>query len=102
MSRRLTLHEQLEEVLGSKNVYFQPPPTVRMKYPAIRYTLSTGDTIFADNIPYRFTKCYSVTIITPDPDNDLVDKMAMKFASCKLNRTYTSDNLNHYNFVLYF
>ena len=33
MERRLELHEALCEVLGSRNVYFQPPDNVTMRYP---------------------------------------------------------------------
>ena len=32
MDRRLKLHEELCDILGSRNVYFQPPETVKMKY----------------------------------------------------------------------
>ena len=37
MDRRLLFHEVLCEVLGSRNVYFQPPESVKMCYPAIVY-----------------------------------------------------------------
>ena len=43
MSRRTELQTLLEEILGSKNVYFQPPDTVSMKYPAIVYSLNRID-----------------------------------------------------------
>ena len=34
---REELHELLVSVLGSRNVYFQPPESIRMQYPAIVY-----------------------------------------------------------------
>ena len=34
---RLELQSVLEQTLGSRNVYFQPPASVKMKYPAIVY-----------------------------------------------------------------
>lgn len=37
MASRLDLQTFLEELLESKNVYFQPPESVKMKYPAIVY-----------------------------------------------------------------
>ena len=37
MKTRYELHEFLCEILGSRNVYFQPPESVKMKYPAIVY-----------------------------------------------------------------
>ena len=52
MGQRLDLQTELEELLGSRNVYFQPPESLRMNYPCIRYTRSSGETTFADNKPY--------------------------------------------------
>ena len=37
MARRLELQNLLANLLGTNNVYFQPPPTVQMEYPAIVY-----------------------------------------------------------------
>jgi len=34
-NRRIQLHEILCDVLGTRNVYFQPPESVDMNYPAI-------------------------------------------------------------------
>ena len=34
---RLELQDLLETVLGSQYVYFQPPATLRMRYPCIVY-----------------------------------------------------------------
>ena len=55
MSRRLMLHELLCESLGCPNrgrecrVYFQPPSTVKMKYPAIVYALDDIENTFAND-----------------------------------------------------
>ena len=38
MDRRLQLHEELCSVLGSRNVYFQPPETIKLTYPCIIYS----------------------------------------------------------------
>ena len=37
---RLTLQTKLEDLLGSKHVYYQPPENLKMEYPAIRYSKS--------------------------------------------------------------
>ena len=37
MGTRLELQSKLEEILGSRQVYYQPPETVKMEYPAIVY-----------------------------------------------------------------
>lgn len=101
MNSRIQLHELLVGLLKSKEVYFQPPSTVKMRYPCIVYTLDALDTEFGDNAPYTATKRYAVTVITKDPDSDLPDQVAM-LPLCRMNRVYTADNLNHYVFELYF
>lgn len=101
MGTRIDLHEELVKVLGSSNVYFQPPETIKMHYPCIVYQRDSGDTNFGDNIPYRVTKRYQVTVIDKDPDSGIPDKMAWAFPMCVYDRGYTSDNLNHTVFNLY-
>lgn len=97
---RLTLHTLLESILGSSNVYFQPPESKKLKYPAIVYERENIQTIHADNLPYRNKNAYSVTIITQDPDSDMIAKMAA-LPLCRFSRHFVSDNFNHDVFTLY-
>lgn len=101
MASRLELHEKLCELLGTKNVYFQPPESVKMNYPAIVYSLNSIDNTFANNKVYSSIKSYTVTVIDKDPDSELVEKMT-NFPTAKFNRHYTSDNLNHWVFNIYY
>jgi hypothetical protein len=101
MGQRLDLHEVLTEVLGSDNVYFQPPPSLQMVYPCIVYKRDQADTDFADNSPYRSKKRYMVTVIDRDPDSAIPDGIAA-LPMCRFNRHYTADNLNHDVFNLFF
>lgn len=98
---RIELHEELCDVLGSRNVYFQPPESIKMKYPCIVYNLSSGDTKYADDYVYSFTRRYNVTIIDKDPDSEIPDGMS-RFKMCSFDRMFTSDNLNHFVFNLYY
>lgn len=102
MASRLDLHEQLVNILGSRNVYFQPPASTKLNYPCIIYERSTGDTIYADNYPYRVTFRYTLTYITKDPEDSMVEKLAKAFQSIRMDRHFTADNLNHDTFELYF
>ena len=52
MSRRIELQTILEGLLGSENVYFQPPENLKMKYDCIRYSRTKIKTVFADDTPY--------------------------------------------------
>ena len=99
--RRLELQGVLQEILGGPDVYFQPPPTLRMNYPCIVYGRDNAWVQFADNKPYSRTKRYKITVIDSDPDSDIPEKVA-KLPLCTFSRHYTADHLNHDVFNLYF
>ncbi|MNG15798.1 hypothetical protein D3C84_996490 [compost metagenome] len=101
MGQRLELQTLLEGVLGTENVYFQPPSNMQIKYPCIVYARDNAKSEFADNSPYRYTKRYQVTVISRDPDTLVPDDVAQLPLS-NLNRIFTADNLHHYVYNLYF
>ena len=102
MASRLDLHEELCTILGSRNVYFQAPSSVKMQYDAIRYELSDKDLKRANDKIYQKTNQYSGVVITRDPDTTIPDEILSHFEMCSFGRPYTSDNLNHYPFTLYY
>ena len=102
MAERLTLHEELCELLGSRNVYFQSPESVKMSYDAIRYALGGKDVKRASNRAYKIVNKYEGVVITRDPDTTIPDDMINHFEMCSFGRPYTADNLNHYPFTLYY
>ena len=102
MASRTDLHDELCTVLGSKNVYFQPPATLRMQYDAIRYELGGNDTVRANNRIYKFVNQYEGVVITRDPDTTIPDKLLSHFEMCSFGRPYTADKLNHYPFTIYY
>ena len=81
------------------NVYFQPPSTVRMKYPAIRYEVNRWIDTFANNNRYKKSTEYLVTVIDSNPDSPLVEKM-QELPYCRFDRRYIVDNRYHTVFVL--
>lgn len=101
MAQRIQLHEKLVDILGSANVYFQPPPTIIMKYPCVVYKRDFEVTRFADNKPYKHLKRYQVTVIDENPDSDIPDKIS-ELPMCIFDRFYTADNLNHDVYKLFF
>ncbi len=101
MASRLELQTKLEELLGSRHVYYQPPSTVKMEYPAIRYSSNDIDIKKADNVNYMSTKQYTVTVIDKRPDNSVIDKL-LGLQYCSYDRQYISDNLYHDVLTLYF
>lgn len=114
---RLELHEKLCEILGSswvfddfnfetdqvptKNSYFNPPEDIRMKYPAIVYHRKPIDNAFANNGVYMQSQGYEVIVIDEDPEGNIARKVS-QLPTCKQTRHFTSDNLVHDVFELYY
>lgn len=101
MAPRLEFQLLLTEVLGSGNVYFQPPPTVKMQYPCIIYSRSNINTDFADNLPYRHKTRYQVTVVDSNPDSTIHEQLGMLPLS-SYDRFYVADNLNHDVYTIFF
>lgn len=101
MASRLALQTLFENILGSRNVYYQPPASVTMKYPAIVYSRKDIDNRFANNSVYAQYLAYEVTVIDRNPDSEYVKKVSM-LPTCNFDRHFVSDNLNHDVFTLYF
>ena len=101
MGSRLDLQTKLETLLGSKNVYYQPPASVRMNYPAIVYSRSNIENRHADDDVYVQAYFYEVIVIDEDPDSEIIENIS-KLPGCRFDRHYTSDNLNHDVFTLYY
>lgn len=99
MPSRVEFHEKLVDVLGSKNVYFQPPESLKMNYPAIVYSRSNIVNTDADDEVYLQYTSYDVTVIDKDPDSEIVQKLS-KFKYCRFSRHYTANNLNHDMFII--
>ena len=90
---RLQVQEQLEAISDELHVYFQPPPSVRLEYPAIIYKVNDYSQEFADDRLYKKDRSYLVTLVHYDPDNIIVEKLLWAFPKMRFDRTYTSDNL---------
>ena len=101
MSRRLALQTKLEELLGSRQVYYQAPESLKMEYPCIRYSKSKPDVKHADDIKYINKDCYEIVVIDKRPDNVVIDKI-LELPYSSVDRHYTSDNLHHDVIILYY
>ena len=100
MDSRLVLHEELCKILGSRNVYFNAPESVKMKYPAIRYSLNELNNRSASNAVYIQHPGYSVMLIDEDPDSPIAKKLSV-LPGCRLSRPpYPANGLCHYPFTL--
>jgi hypothetical protein len=101
MGSRLELQAEFEKLLGSRNVYYQPPASVKMSYPAIVYSRQRIENDHANNSVYMQNNAYSVTVIDKNPESEIVGKIA-SLPLCRFDRHYRADNLNHDVFTLYY
>lgn len=98
---RLKLQSELETLLGNRNVYYQAPESVKMNYPAIRYSKQKPDVKRANNAIYSSLPCYELVVIDRSPDNPVIEKiLGLPYSS--YDRHYVSDNLNHDVITLYY
>ena len=101
MGTREELQAKLEDLLGSSNVYYQPPESLKINYPAIIYSKGKITKIHADNKGYRMNTRYDITVVDRRPDNPVIQKL-LELPYCSYDRHYVSDNLNHDSLTLYF
>jgi len=101
MANRLDLQRMLEELLGSKNVYYQPPASVTMKYPAIVYSKSSIDDKYANDKSYSRSRSYELIVIAEKPDNDVIDRL-LDLPYCRWVRHYVADRLHHDVLTIYY
>lgn len=99
--RREQLQADLETILGSPNVYFQPPENVKIQYPCIVYKRERGDAEFAGNRPYHNEMRYQLTVMSRDPDFEVV-RTLQEHPKCLHIRYFPVQDLNHDVFTLVF
>ncbi len=99
MGLRLELHAIFKEL--TEHVYNQPPTNVAIQYPCILYKRTAEEVQWADNRRFADKIRYEVTVIDPNPDGTLWQKVR-ELPLCKLERHFTADTLNHDVFNLFF
>lgn len=104
VQRRRKLQTELETILGSKHVYFQPPPNTAIKYPCFIYERYTPFTMNADDTVYRIIGHYSITYIDSNVERAMAmqTKILSTFQHISIERNYISDNMNHDIYNLYY
>lgn len=101
MGSRLDLQAKLEELLGSEHVYYQPPESRKIGYPAIKYSKSDIQSTFANDAMYSKMNRYELIVIDRNPDNPVINKL-LELPYCSYDRWYPADNLNHDVLILYY
>lgn len=101
MASRLDLHSELVKVLGTNNVYFQPPESLKLIYPCIVYERSDIRSFDADNKKYLKTHHYTITVIDKDPDSKIVENIS-ELQKIRFIRHFATEGLNHDVFEIYY
>ena len=91
---RLTLHQTLVDLLGSNNVYYNPPETQKMSFPCITYTLANISDIKADNLKYIDYKTYKITVVSKKPDHPVIKKI-LNLEMTRFSAQYTKNGYYH-------
>lgn len=104
MARRQELNQKLIEILGlgSDHVYYNPPETIKLRYPCIIYNPTNKQTLMADNDTYRSINQYQLTIIDRNPDSEIVDNVINAFQYCTMERWFVYDELNQWVLRLFY
>lgn len=97
---RETFHSMLTGFLGTGNVYFQPPESVKLVYPCIVYERKDAETLYSNGVCYAYMQIYDVTIIDKDPDSGLPKRFAEEIPCAAFDRHFTNGNLHHDVFVV--
>ena len=106
MADRLTLHEILCNIInmtepdGDRHVYFNPPASKVLHYPAIRYKLKSIKPLHANNRMYTRFDAYELVLIEKKSDSEFLDEL-LKLPNCRFERSYKADSLNHHVLTIY-
>lgn len=101
MASKPDIQTLFETLIESRNVYFRPPPSVRMSYPAIRYDIKDIGGLRADDTLYARFNSYEVTLIDPNIKSEFVNKL-LALPYCSFVRWYAVDGLNHFVFTIFY
>ena len=101
MANRLDLQSKFEELLGSTNVYYDPPSNIQMKYDAIRYSKRRPDVKLANDKKYKTMNSYEVIVISRKPDHPVIEQLT-ELPYCSYDRHYVADNLHHDVLTIYY
>ena len=100
-TNREELHDLLVDILGSNHVYYDPPESVKIRYPAIVYHMNHISNRYANSRIYNNTFTFTATLIDEDPESEIVEKM-LSIPYCKHNQHYQSNGMTHDVFTIKF
>ena len=99
--KRCELHELFCSIIPYRQVYYNPPESMKICYPCIIYSKDSIEKIPADDTGYLNHSVYSVTVIDIVPDSPIVDSL-LELPFTSFSSSFVSENLYHTNLRLYY
>lgn len=101
--KRQRLRAKLLAALENDNLYYDPPESVKMNYPAIVYRLHDNGVQHADGKPYIQADIYECTVIGKNDDElaDCRDRIENTVDTYSYVRSFERDNLHHHVYRIY-
>lgn len=100
MSTRIDLYNELKKACS--NIYFDPPESLKMKYPCIVYSRDNSRTKYGDDKVYVYRQGYQVTVIDKNPDSPIPESLLYSLSMISFQREFVADNLHHTVFQVYY
>lgn len=99
---RMILGSFLENILGTKNIYFQPPDNIQINYPCIIFERTDVDSKKANNSVFIQQYRYKILVISKNPDELVLNKLS-NIPNCSYEQHYIMNNLHHdvYSLIKY-
>ena len=101
-AHRMKFSSKLKEFVTPENVHFQPPATVKLKYPCIIYHRMPAHKEFANNTKFLNKPLWRVQVIDNNPDSIIGDNIDNAFMYSKIVSMDTIDNLLHTTLEIYY
>lgn len=101
LDKRSELDSKFRDILGSNNVYFQPPETLKMQYPCIVYFKTSTPVRYANDRVYKYTQGYTVTYVDKDPDSEVPFTILKTIRYSRIDSFYKSEGLNHTKLTIF-
>lgn len=99
--KRLLFDAMLKETTGLTHVYYDPPESLFMEYPAIVYSKTNMPARYANNKKYHKSLAFEVKVIAEDPDTYYVD-LVHDMRCSRFDRHFIADDLHHDVFTIIF
>lgn len=88
------MQTKLEAILGSRNVYFQPPENIKINYPAIIYKVARQNKKLANDSVYGIIPVYELKVVDYFPDSQIT-AMLLEDPKCGYVNSYNNSNLHY-------